>query len=121
MNELLQAAKAVIKRFSDWDCVHIDNLRIAVERAENPPAENPPADFREWYEGSGFDDSEWPAYAAWTAAQQAERERLRARAKMAAKKIWKAKDWYFFPGCSSIEQFVEELMEEDDVREQTPF
>lgn len=74
MNELIEAAKAVIER---WDAHHVvidgtlvADLRAAVERAENPPA-----DYNEWTaRHSGQTVS---PYELWTAAQQAERERCR--------------------------------------------
>ena len=74
MNELIAAAKAVIER---WDAHHVvidgtlvADLRAAVERAENPPA-----NYNEWTaRHSGQTVS---PYELWTAAQQAERERCR--------------------------------------------
>lgn len=79
MNDLITAAKAVIE---SWDnCsdrfslgIEVDNLRAAVERAEKRDA----VGFDEWWETNtvGF----WKdARYIWTAAQQAERERLRQR------------------------------------------
>ena len=80
MNDLLVAAKAVIECWDDPKepaVMHVDNLRAAVERAEDPPAY-----FMEWWETFPLKtDDVVPAVHAWeagfTAAQQAERERCR--------------------------------------------
>ena len=86
MNELIEAAKAVIEMWDnsppvEW-CQRRAALRAAVERAEKQEAKpwtRPiPSDFKEWWEtyalikyGMG------PAYHAWSAGQQAERERIK--------------------------------------------
>ena len=115
MNELLQAAKAVIDRWDDpivredyWVFNDvIARLRAAVERAENPPT-----DYNEWTsKNSGRVLS---AHEVWTDAQQAERERIRARAKLAAEKTFKAGGYYVGPQHYLIEQFVEALLGNDD-------
>ena len=75
MNELLDAAKAVIEAANTGDrwCA-IANLKTAVERAENPQT-----DFDKWWEQTEIWPSEYTAAAsAWTAAQQAERERIKS-------------------------------------------
>jgi len=46
--------------------------------------------------------------------QQAERERIRARAKLAADKVWKAGDWFIGPQHHILEKFVDALLEEND-------
>lgn len=80
MKDLIEAAKAVIYDWDKYQNVHHESvamLSAAVERAEKPPA-----GFEEW----------WDKYAdlkykfvpigqlrqLWQAAQQAERERIRA-------------------------------------------
>ena len=81
MNELLQAAKAVIER---WDAHHvvvdgtlIADLRAAVERADKQEA----VGFEEWWDANA--DLKYKfvpigqAKQLWTAAQQAERERIK--------------------------------------------
>lgn len=77
MNELLQAAKAVIAQWDRngypvelvmWE--PIKQLRAAVERAENPPA-----GYGEWTSKNA--GKVLSAHEVWTAAQQAERERCR--------------------------------------------
>lgn len=84
MNELLQAAKAVI---DEWDVagqlgqVDVNYLRAAVERAEKQEAKpwtKPiPTDFKEWWETYALNKyGMGPAYHAWSAGQQAERERI---------------------------------------------
>ena len=81
MNELIKAAKAVIEK---WDLIkpdqvpaYIKELHAAVERAEKPPAY-----FMEWWETFPLKtDDVVPAVHAWeagfTAAQQAEREKIK--------------------------------------------
>ena len=83
MRELINAAKAVIERWDmpTWKDVpataeYIARLRAAVERAENQES----VGFEEWWESTG--KKYWPydylaTESAWTAAQQAERERCR--------------------------------------------
>lgn len=117
MNELLHAAKAVLEELDEKPTWVInpdieDRLSAAVERAEQHDAMG----FRGWWlemmEGSPT-ATETEVKEAWTAAKQAERERIRARAKSAAEKVWKAGDWYVGPQHFAIEQFVEELLRED--------
>lgn len=43
--------------------------------------------------------------------QQFERERIRARAKIAAEKVWRAGDWYIGPQHFMLEQFVDALVD----------
>lgn len=109
MNDLITAAKTVI----DWlegdypSELHRDRLIAAVERAENPPA-----DYSEWTaKNSGKVLS---AHEVWTAAQQADRNRIRSRAKLASEKTWKAGDWYVGPQHNMIEKFVDSLLEDGD-------
>lgn len=72
MKELLEAAKAVI---DNWD-KHwpldklLNDLKSAVERADNPPA-----DYNEWT--SKNSGKVLSAHEVWTAAQQADRERIK--------------------------------------------
>lgn len=49
---------------------------------------------------------------AYRQGQQAERERIRARAKLAAEKTWKDGDWYIGPQHNMIEKFVDALLED---------
>ena len=51
---------------------------------------------------------------AYRQGQQAERERIRARVKLAMEKTWKAGDWYVGPRIEIMEKFVETLMEDGD-------
>lgn len=75
MNELLQAAKAVIDAdFVSQQRVAIENLRAAVERAEKQEAMG----FGEWWYSNDYGNyGIHHAQLAWIAAQQAERERCR--------------------------------------------
>ena len=50
----------------------------------------------------------------WQEGVQAERERIRARAKIAAEKTWRAGDWYIGPQHANMERFVAELLEDGD-------
>ena len=90
MNELIEAAKAVIERWDMHGCVMekvlIDGLRAAVERAENPPA-----NYNEWTaRHSGQTVS---PYELWTAAQLAEREKwVRAAKRMEEEHSYKYLD-----------------------------
>ena len=52
--------------------------------------------------------------ASYAKGIQAERERIRARAQIAAEKTWKAGDWYIGPQHNMIERFVDALLEESD-------
>lgn len=111
MNELIKAAKAVIEK---WDLIkpeqvpaYIKELHAAVERAENPPA-----DYNAWTAKNAGEVLS--AHEVWTAAQQAERERIRARAKIAAEKVWRAGDWFIGPQDHILEKFVDALLEDDD-------
>ena len=70
MNELISAAKAVIAEWDDQQVVGDRNLRAAVERAENAPA-----DYNEWTANNA--GKVLSAYEVWTAAQQAMRERIK--------------------------------------------
>lgn len=75
MNELLQAAKAVIDATSTGDrwCA-IANLKSAVERAEKQET----VGFAEWWgRNKKYCETPFLVYNCWTAAQQAERERCR--------------------------------------------
>ena len=119
MSELLQAAQAVIDEWNSGmphDGVSEeaeDALRAAVDRVEKQDA----VGFREWWdEHVGYGEPHRLANdrKVWTAAQQAERERIRARAKLAAEKTWKAGDWYVGPQHNNIEAFVKELLREGD-------
>lgn len=115
MNDLIAAAKAVIDELSSGmphDGVSEeaeDALRAAVEQAESQEA----VGFDAWWESAGC-GGYWNAHAAWMAAQQAERERIRSRVQIAAEKNWKAGDWYIGPQHNNIEAFVEELLRDDD-------
>lgn len=51
---------------------------------------------------------------AYRQGQQFERNRIRAIAKIAAEKTWRAGDWYVGPQHNMIEKFVEELLEDGD-------
>lgn len=109
MNELLQAAKAVI----DADdiptrCNAISKLRAAVDRAEKQDA----VGFDEWWDANA--DLKYKfvpigqAKQLWTAAQQAERERLKEIIKQ------------FSSECSEDGEWVRccnELLEKIDVPE----
>lgn len=120
MNDLLTAAKAVIEATDTGDrwCA-IANLSAAVERAEKQEAESIKFDerFHQWFIGHRKVLFELGTYdcaeMAWVAAQQAERNRIRARAKLAAEKTFKAGGYYVGPQHYLIEQFVEELLRED--------
>lgn len=107
MKDLVDAAKAVIEATDILDrwCA-IDNLQAAVEQVEKPPT-----NFVDWF---ALRQSKRPTYfEAWQAAQQAERERIRARAKQAAEKAL-AGDWFVGPQHVLYERFVEELLEDGD-------
>lgn len=73
MNELIQAAKAVI---ADWDryqnahFASVNTLRAAVEKTENPPI-----DYNEWTRKNA--GKVLSAHEVWTAAQQADRARIK--------------------------------------------
>ena len=73
MQELIDAAKAVIAEWNKYQVVGDRNLRAAVERAEKPAA-----GFEEWWSFQGFYPcSKKYAKELWIAGQQAERERIR--------------------------------------------
>ena len=81
MNELIDAAKAVIDIWQNQGIFHVSSdhmtrLRAAVERAEEPPA-----GFDEWLSthNSAYPADEWVEFGrdAYKAAQQAERERIK--------------------------------------------
>ena len=119
MSELIEAAKAVIAEWDERLVVGDRNLRAAVERAEKQEA----VGFYEWlktwhktnrYEGRPLAPSE---KTIWTAAQQAERERIRARVQMAAEQVWKAGDLYIGPQHANMEKFVDALLEDGDEHE----
>lgn len=71
--------------------------------------------FDDWYQHM-MDDYKATVKAkdCWTAAQQAERERIRARARIAAEKTWKAGGCYVGPQHYIIEKFVDALLEDGD-------
>ena len=72
--------------------------------------------FKEWFneqEENGFYHDFYGAEAGFDAGVQIERERIRARAKIAAEKTFKAGGYYVGPQHYLIEQFVEELLRED--------
>ena len=83
MTDLLTAAKAVIYDWDKYQIVHCESVNMlcaAVERAENQDVKNA-ADFIGWastVKGVNPVDG-WVDFGfdAWTAAQQAERERCR--------------------------------------------
>ena len=54
------------------------------------------------------------AKTGWNAGIQAERERIRSRAKLAADKVWKAGDWFIGPQHANMEKFVDALLEDGD-------
>lgn len=105
MSELIDAAKAVIDLYDYTgpldECEAINRLIAAVERAEKPPA-----GFRDWWES---DERGWYGIeigaAAWAAAQQAERERIRARVMMLGK------DWIL---DTTVQQYANALLEDGD-------
>lgn len=73
--------------------------------------------FKEWFqeqEENGFYHDCYGAEAGFDAGVQIERERIRARAQIAAEKTWRAGDWYIGPQHNMIEQFVESLLEQSD-------
>ena len=80
MNELLQAAKAVIDRWDNYSTIMdsrvIHDLRAAVERAVKPPAY-----FDEWMANNSTSEmrsaDRVDLFGIWYAAQHAERERIR--------------------------------------------
>lgn len=115
MKDLIHAAKSVIDYWNrSWPLGDkLIQLRAAVERAEKQEA----VGFDEWYESVtiDFENCEDAARRAWTAAQQAERERIRARTKIAAEKVWFG-DWFVGPQHCLYEQFVEELLRGDDAQ-----
>lgn len=71
-----------------------------------------PAGYLAWLEAL---DSRFNITAGhiWEAAQKTERERIRARAQIAAEKTWKSGDWYIGPQHNMIEKFVRELLRGD--------
>lgn len=76
MNDLLQAAKAVIAEWDYYGNVYwekIKTLRDAVERAEEQEA----VGFEDWWRTADHIDGEITADRVWIAAQQAERERIK--------------------------------------------
>lgn len=89
MNELLDAAKAVIEM---WDqsppiehCQRRATLRDAVEQAEKPSD-----DFMKWWRDS-YPINKFgivPAFHGWQAGQQAERERIKEIVKNHASGGW---------------------------------
>ena len=73
MQELIEAAKAVIAEWDEQLVVGDRNLRAAVERAEKQEA----LGFDDWWDTAGtgtFDDAKY----IWGCAQQAERERVQS-------------------------------------------
>ena len=78
MNELLQAAKAVIEATDTGDrwCA-IANLSAAVERAEKQEAAVQ-IWYRKHWEAMEHKSRAWLSWEVWQAAQQAERERIKA-------------------------------------------
>ena len=114
MNELLAAAKAVIDLYEYTgtieECEAVNRLYDAVERAENPLN-----DFDKWWGQTEIWPSEYTAAAsAWIAAQQAERERIRARVRLAAISSWSASEVYIGPPFIQLQKFVEALLEDGD-------
>ena len=72
---------------------------------------------KEWFkeqEDNGFYHDYYGSEAGFDAGIQIERERIRARAILAAEKTWKAGDQYIGPQYFILEQFVEELLREGD-------
>lgn len=107
MNELLDAAKSVI---DDWDsgdrwCA-IAHLRAAVDRAEKQEA----VGFDWWWQRQGpkycWDSYAETARAAWTAAQQAERERIKAIIKAVGVQ-GNSDSW--FAACDTILEKLDDL------------
>lgn len=47
-------------------------------------------------------------------AVRIERERIRARAKAAAEKTWRAGDWYIGPQHANLAKFIDALLEDGD-------
>ena len=78
MNELITAAKAVIEDLGFLSDASIDGLRAAVERAEKQED----VGFEEWLSthNYAYPADQWVEFGrhAWTAAQQAERERIKS-------------------------------------------
>jgi hypothetical protein len=77
--------------------------------------------FEDWWEKQGIWPSEYTAAcAAWQAAQQAERERIRSRIEIAEHKVWLVGSAehpvYIGPQKRSMEKFVNELLGEGDDR-----
>ena len=101
MSELIEAAEAVIGRWDrsplSVDSLTMNDLRDAVKQAESDKVDR--------------DDA---LFAACMYGAKTERERIRARAQIAAEKTWPAGDWYIGPQHNMIEKFVEELLREDD-------
>lgn len=128
MNELIKAAKAVIARWDlsplSVDRITLDDLRAAVERAENIKwphdvrrSRNPSEDLDQWLQSRVEDDPcAEPPYdeEIWTAAQQAERERIRARVRLAAISSWSASEVYIGPPFIQLQKFVDRLLEDGD-------
>lgn len=54
------------------------------------------------------------ARLGWDAGVEAERERIRAIAKIAAEKTWRDGDWYVGPQHNMIEKFIDALLEDGD-------
>lgn len=71
--------------------------------------------FKEWFkeqEENGFYHDYYGSEAGFDAGVQLERDRIRARAKLAAEKTWRAGDWYIGPQHANLEKFVDALLEE---------
>ena len=78
-------------------------------------------DFEEWAKNQdpAFIRDVFSAAAAFQAAQQSERERIKGRVKTAAESLWCIRnqvgdepyDLYIGPSLNTLEQFVEKLME----------
>ena len=51
---------------------------------------------------------------AYNDAVRIERERIRARAKLAAEKTWRAGDWYIGPQHANLAKFIDALLEDGD-------
>lgn len=117
MSELLQAAKAVIEY---WDAEAtnnlqnevIDNLRAAVDRAEKQEA----VGFEEWWVTPNGCLNKYECETAWTAGQQAERERIKTIIKRFSSECSEDGEWVRC--CNELlEKIDEALLEGEDCRD----